>query len=850
MRKITIFLSLLFGALGMNAQEQELLLTLTADAGKRLNFDVCCSELNQTLYIDWGDEAGQQPQENISNDSWEPSSIHGTVGSSGLVSIYKKGETKLTYFNATAFAGESTEDTIAKISAVSFSAIPDLTDLTIKNHNLTSIDLSALSGLSSLDLENNQIALIDLTNNLSLSSLTLSKNRLTSIDVTKLALLRTLYLNDNSEISEILFPEEKGVLVNLYANNLNVSGDFDLHEYAKLAAVSFQNCHLTSLNLSGLNLTNVFCQNNRLTDLKVGTVRTNLNCSGNCLSLDALPVKGATTRFTYAPQAEYVLPEAIEAGGSIDLSAMTSLQGILEEAAPSTFTWKYAADSSVVDASKYTAADGVFTFPEAMDSIFCEISTTAFPDFAGNNAFTTTPVSVKEKGQGQVLLLTLTADAGKRLNFDVCCSELNQTLYIDWGDEAGQQPQENISNDSWEPSSIHGTVGSSGLVSIYKKGETKLTYFNATAFAGESTEDTIAKISAVSFSAIPDLTDLTIKNHNLTSIDLSALSGLSSLDLENNQIALIDLTNNLSLSSLTLSKNRLTSIDVTKLALLRTLYLNDNSEISEILFPEEKGVLVNLYANNLNVSGDFDLHEYAKLAAVSFQNCHLTSLNLSGLNLTNVFCQNNRLTDLKVGTVRTNLNCSGNCLSLDALPVKGATTRFTYAPQAEYVLPEAIEAGGSIDLSAMTSLQGILEEAAPSTFTWKYAADSSVVDASKYTAADGVFTFPEAMDSIFCEISTTAFPDFAGNNAFTTTPVSVKASSAVTSIQEHTVQVTASDGCITVTNVPAGTEVRIYNTAGQLLAAKIADGNIVFSGLAKGIYFVNAGSEKIKVGLN
>ena len=833
MRKITIFLSLLFGALGVNAQEQEVMLTMTAEAGGSFDVDVYCASAGQTISVDWGD-GELQTYNNIASDQevdWA-TKIEGTIKGDGLVKFYGTASELVTFESIYSANGG------AKVTAIDLSQTTNLTKLTMQTHALSEIDLKPLTKLTSLTLSNNRLTAIDLSANTLLSSLKIDGNQLTKADLTGLDKVSTLLISNNP-ITELTLPEG-GALKTLTALNLSISGALDLTKFPALATVNVSGAQLTSIDASGMELTSLFCQNNRLTELKVGTVKTTLNCSGNCLSLDALPVKGSTKNFTYAPQDEYVLPESIDAGGNIDLSAMASLQGVLEEAAPSTFTWKYAADSSVVDASKYTAADGVFTFPEAMDSIFCEISTTAFPDFAGNNAFTTTPVLVKEKGEP---MLTLTADAGGSFDVDVYCASAGQTISVDWGD--GQlQTYNNIASDQevdWA-TKIEGTIKGDGLVKFYGTASELVTFESIYSANGG------AKVTAIDLSQTTNLTKLTMQTHALSEIDLKPLTKLTSLTLSNNRLTAIDLSANTLLSSLKIDGNQLTKADLTGLDKVSTLLISNNP-ITELTLPEG-GALKTLTALNLSISGALDLTKFPALATVNVSGAQLTSIDASGMELTSLFCQNNRLTELKVGTVKTTLNCSGNCLSLDALPVKGSTKNFTYAPQDEYVLPESIDAGGNIDLSAMASLQGVLEEAAPSTFTWKYAADSSVVDASKYTAADGVFTFPEAMDSIFCEISTTAFPAFADNNAFTTTPVLVKASSAVPSIQEHTVQVTASDGCITVTNVPAGTEVRIYNTAGQLLAAKIADGNVVFSGLAKGIYFVNAGSEKIKVGLN
>ena len=75
----------------------------------------------------------------------------------------------------------------------------------------------------------------------------------------------------------------------------------------------------------------VFCNGNEITSLKVGSVKTRLNCSDNRLSLANLPLPGSKY-FIYAPQKGMPVAQRIWPGETIDLSAQDNLTGLAAEA--------------------------------------------------------------------------------------------------------------------------------------------------------------------------------------------------------------------------------------------------------------------------------------------------------------------------------------------------------------------------------------------------------------------------------------------------------------------------------------------------------------------------------------
>ena len=84
-------------------------------------------------------------------------------------------------------------------------------------------------------------------------------------------------------------PTEAPGFTTFTALNNRFEGSLDLSVYPKLSAVNVSGSKLVSIDASGLNLATLFCQNNQLTELKVDSVKTTLNCMGNKLTPATLP---------------------------------------------------------------------------------------------------------------------------------------------------------------------------------------------------------------------------------------------------------------------------------------------------------------------------------------------------------------------------------------------------------------------------------------------------------------------------------------------------------------------------------------------------------------------------------
>lgn len=317
---------------------------------------------------------------------------------------------------------------------------------------------------------------------------------------------------------------------------------------------------------------------------------------------------------------------------------------------------------------------------------------------------------------------------------------------------------------------------------------------------------------------------------------------ISSLALNNNQLAEVDLSKHTHLYSVDLSKNSLTKLDVSQSPSLWKLVVSDN-QITELSLPAEAPGFTTFTALNNRFEGSLDLSVYPKLSAVNVSGSKLVSIDASGLNLATLFCQNNQLTELKVDSVKTTLNCMGNKLTPATLPQLNVKN-YTYAPQAVYTLTDTpVMTGEDIDLSMLVSSNDEV------TYVWRYD-ETTVADASLYTVENGVTVFNAVpLDMVYCEIVSTLYPKFTGANAFVTTAIKVEkgASSIDETSAETSVRIYAVAGRVVAENLLPDTSVAVYSLSSVKCGEKESvDGKVEFD-LPQGVYLVVAGKEAYKV---
>ena len=193
----------------------------------------------------------------------------------------------------------------------------------------------------------------------------------------------------HNQVDSLLFNTIYGVTkLNVSHNKLN---KLDLKDADNLRMLDISNNKFTRLLLNHSELIeDINVANNELTEVKIPPVAPvkKLNVSGNYFTLANMPNDFGLTRgnFIYAPQ--HVLQISTSSPG-IDLSE----QYITKDGATTNFVWKKKDGTPLQLGKDYTITNGSAKFTNlALDSIYCEMTHAAYPDFEGKNVFKTTNV--------------------------------------------------------------------------------------------------------------------------------------------------------------------------------------------------------------------------------------------------------------------------------------------------------------------------------------------------------------------------------------------------------------------------------------------------------------------------
>ena len=664
-----------------------------------------------------------------------------------------------------------------------------------------------------------KLTALDVTKATDLTKLTCNTHEITTLDVSK---IESIDLSANPELNT------------LNINN-NLLSEIDLSQNTALATVNIQSNKLSTLDLSMCDkLSVVFCNGNEITSLKVGSVKTRLNCSDNRLSLANLPLPGSKY-FIYAPQKGMPVAQRIWPGETIDLSAQDNLTGLAAEAQKTTFVWK-TGDTELQEGTDYTVENNVFTFLKAFDEpVYCEMATAAFPDFADANIFKTENVTVETEPE---LYLTLTTQVdGNERNLTFASTTEANRIIVDWGD--GKRVASEViamADEYGTTTTVTGTPAGEGHIKIYAR--------EISVFGCDSRVDG-AQVTAINTSAATDLRELNVYTNALKTLDLSQNANLEKLNCYNNSLEELDLTGNKKLTRLDAKDTPLAKIDLSQNTELDYLSLN-NCPI-EAIDLSNNTKLSSLYLLNCKLA-DIDLSKNTALTYVNLNNNQLTSLDVTASEaLGTLFCMGNQLTELKADNVTKSVNCSKNNFTLATLPALPCKT-YTYAPQNAMQIAAEVKAGETVDLSAQNHITGLAESPQTTTYTWMTEEGTALVAGTDYTEEEGVFTFLVKQDvPVYCEMTTAAFPKFSGSNTFKTTTTLVEGGSSIEGTRHNAPVITATRGNVLITGLANGCDVKVYNLSGQAIAVQTSTGNAVNFSLEPGLYIVKANHISCKV---
>lgn len=681
------------------------------------------------------------------------------------------------------------------IDNIDLSALTELRTLTLKRANLTTIDLSYNNKLEKLDLSQNQLRRVDLRG----PSSYFNKSKLSDINVSY------------NQIDSLLFNTIYGVTkLNVSHNKLN---KLDLKDADNLRMLDISHNKFTRLLLNHSELIeDVNVSNNELTEVKIPPVAPikKLNVSGNYFTLANMPNDFGLTRgnFIYAPQ--HVLQISTSSPG-IDLSE----QNITKNGATTNFVWKKKDGSSLQLGKDYTITNGSAKFINlALDSIYCEMTHPAYPDFEGQNVFKTTNVHPIAFPKYELASFT-TVNQTDSVVLSLASYIPGKSVYFEWGGN-GNVTQYTL-GDKYK------------IFQAKSKANTKVRVLVAEA------DDKVKVFSVANVNMTDvDLTGLkeakliAVTRAGLTSIKLPAAPNLTDLNLEGNELTDINLSAFPNLNFISLTGNKIKTFDLSQAPNLGIAYLSSN-KMKEIKLNNPKLWNLDLSDNDLeNVSLD-------KLPM-------LEQLWLNANKLTKV--------DVSKNTNLTVLNVVGNRLKFSTMPLPSNNgkpfNRYSYNLQA----PIDVKCvNGKVDLSSEAVVGGEM-----TTYHW-FIGNVTYRDGElqgerlelneEYTLENGVTTLKldKTFTNLVCVMANDNFPNaLIYTNYITFTPAT--GIDAVTTDKDVKIQFL--DGAISVLGAQNST-VAIYSIDGKLVyQGKVADDSSRIP-LGRGTYIVRVGNKAAKV---
>ena len=681
------------------------------------------------------------------------------------------------------------------IDNIDLSALTELRILTLKNAGLTTIDLSYNNKLEKLDLSNNQLRRVDLRG----PSSYFNKSNLTDINIS------------NNQIDSLLYYTIYGVTkLNVSHNNLN---KLDLKDADNLRMLDISYNKFTRLLLNHSELIeDVNVANNELTEIGIPTVAPvkKLNISGNYFTLANMPNDFGLSRgnFIYAPQHDLQISTS---SPGIDLSE----QYITKNGTKTQFVWKKKDGTPLQLGTDYTITDGSAKFKNlALDSIYCEMTHAAYPDFEGQNVFKTTYVHPIAFPQYELASFT-TLNQTDSVALSLASYVPGKSVYIEWEG--------------------NGNVTQYALGETYKLFQAKSKPNTKVRVLVAEPDDKVKVFSVANVNMTNvDLTGLkeakliSITHAGLTSVKLPAAPNLTDLNLEANELTDIDLSAFPKLNFISLTGNKIKNFDLSKAPNLGIAYLSSN-KMKEIKLDNPKLWNLDLSDNDLeSVSLD-------KLP-------QLEQLWLNANKLTKVDVSKN--TNLRV------LNVVGNRLKFSTMPLPSNNgkrfDRYSYNLQA----PIDVKCvNGKVDLSSEAVVGGEM-----TTYHW-FIGNVTYKDGElqgekldvndEYTLENGVTTLKldKTFTNLVCVMANDNFPNaLIYTNYITFTPAT--GIDAVTADKD--VKIQFFDGAISVLGAQNST-VAIYSIDGKLVyQGKVADDSSRIS-LGRGTYIVRVGNKAAKV---
>lgn len=689
----------------------------------------------------------------------------------------------------------------------------DISALAIDGYPMKSIDLSQARSLHTLKINSTGIQSIDLTWNRCLRELNLSHNLLTSLDLTGANggygknVLSYLDASYNS-LASFTVPD----MSTLYTLNLsnNKLTEIALHAASNISVMNLSNNLLEAVDLEDMEaIATLDVSHNNLTALPIASYNplVYLDLSYNNIAMPNLPSTKRVASYIYAPQSEILLPELAP---TVNLTS----QWLDRDGKKTVYTWRSAADNSVIPASKISQRDGVSIFEDAsIGNVYCEISHPLFPAFAAN-PMRTSVIKAAERPTNAVATWTPTesVDCGLIMT----STKPNTAVYIDW-EGNGYLEQYVLTNETY---TIFKCASKADV-------EARLYSYSPSGDLGVFSIDGV-KLSKIDVSKLTDLFALTVANAALTPDKVVwPESSLEELNVNGNNFTNLEFAKAYpELRMLKVSKNQLNAIDLTGFDKLQS-FTGDYNGAKSVKFGSPMLWDLSLSYNDL------------------------TEIDFTGAeNLEQAFLSSNLLSSIDMSkTPKLNvLFIDSNCFTFQSLP-KTSEVKYVYrySPQA---VVEVEPEGVTVDLSSQAVVDGVATD-----YRWFIGepyydengdlAGDELSQPRQVSVADGVSTFNVNVSGALCVMLNSLFPDLPLCSSFI--DITEDGIGEVETADRNISVVV--DGSSIIVGGAEGMRCRLFDLSGRLMGGANGDnlGEARFDGVAPGVYLVSVGGVTAKV---
>lgn len=680
-----------------------------------------------------------------------------------------------------------------KMYAADFTKLASLRYLKLTDADLYSLDLGWNRCLKSVDLSGNNLSVFSLEGangdygkNV-LSDINLSRNQLYSITLNDLRAVRNLDLSNNQLVDKIDFTNGEYIETINLSHNLFTEFDFTYCSSLQRLDVSDNDAASIVLPQDG--------------------VLENLICNYNNFTLADLPESGKLTEdnYIYAPQSDYFISTK---GPGADLSS----QNRIINGAGTRYTWKKVSGELLTEGVDYEINEGVTSFINTeMGEVYCEMTNAAFPAFAGENVYKTTPIEAAGMPTNVVASFK-TLNDGDNVSLSLAAEKSGTAIYIDWKDD--QTPTQYMLKDTYTLFEAVTKADTEVKVYTYEPDE----HLSVFSMSG-------ASLASFDGSKLEKAINISVNGAGLSEISLPEGSeNLAEMSLENNAFESFDLSKFPALRTIALSGNLMTSIDLSKNKALEVVSVANNL-LTEMTLDNDK--IWALYIDH-NEFEQIDLQGVPNLRQFSISNNYLTEIDVDDLDKLIMLAINN------------------NNFTFETLPaIKDSYVIYSYGNQA----PIEVEVTDCVvDLSSQrlvddteTVYRWFVGVPSVDENTGELVGEELVLD-TDYTLVDGVTTFLGSYEDVMCVMTNSKFPD-----VYMYTYLLDVSSVGETSI-EDTLNVYTDGLNIVVETSETGVSVDLYRIDGVMLASVKSDcGRTILPCSEAGMYIVKAGNKSRKV---